>query len=249
MPLTLHRRTDQPRRAFMLRVRCLKYTAPGVLGLILALCPAYYLGAQSSPNGQDTLNFLFAAGAQVGKDAAAKSVPVESQSVLSSGDRLKFFWEPKSDAYFYLFHLGPNGSLSLLFPLDLKKTKAPAGQEFYVPEGSMWFELDATSGMERFFFLASKSQLSQLESLYARHAALTDPAEIQSSTQALLDEISRLNKKRRSLATPAERPIRIAGKQRSQQKPKAVALPDITPFAREILAHGFYGKTFTIDHR
>jgi hypothetical protein len=58
-----------------------------------------------------------------------------------------------------------------------------------------------------------------------------------------------MNKQRRSLAAPAEKPIRVAGKPRGQQKPDSVALPDITPFAKEIVAQGFYSKTFTIDHR
>jgi hypothetical protein len=249
MPLMWHRRIDPPRRASMLCIRWLKYAAQAVLGLTLVFGPAYYLGAQSTPHGQDTLNFLFAAGAQVGKDTAARSVPVDNQTVLGSGDRLKFFLEPQSHAYFYLFHLASNGDLSLLFPADLKEARLPPGQQVYIPGGALWFELDAASGTEKFFLLASKSRLSQLESLYARHVTLTDRAEIQSSTQTIMDEIARLNQKRRSLAAPAERPIRIAGKQRGQQKPGAAGLADITPFAREIVAQGFYGKTFTIDHR
>ncbi|MCK7469833.1 MAG: hypothetical protein MZU95_02800 [Desulfomicrobium escambiense] len=56
----------------------------------------------------------------------------------------------------------------------------------------MWFELDAASGTEKFFFLASTSRLAALENLYARHTTLKDRADIQSSTQAILDEISRL---------------------------------------------------------
>jgi len=174
---------------------------------------------------------------------------VETHTVLNSGDRIKFFLEPKSDAYFYLFHLGPHGGLALLFPPDLKKPQAPPGQPLYVPEGSLWFELDATSGTEKFFFLASKSRLSGLENLYAHHTTLKDRADIQSSTQAVLDEISRLNKQHRSLAAPAEKPVRIAGKFRAPSKTDSAALPDITPFAKEIVAQGFYSKTFTIEHR
>jgi len=43
------------------------------------------------------------------KQADAKPVPVETHTVLTSGDRMKFFLEPKSDAYFYLFHSGHFG--------------------------------------------------------------------------------------------------------------------------------------------
>jgi hypothetical protein len=207
------------------------------------------LCAQGSPSDPGALHFLFAAGAQLAKPGDPRPVPVETHTVLTSGDRIKFFLEPKSDVFFYLFHQGPQGDLSLLFPPDLKKAHPPPGQQFYVPEGPLWYELDATSGTEKFFFLASKSRLSQLESLYARHATLTDQADIQSSTQAILNEVTRLNKPRKSLAAPAEKPIRIAGKQRGPHKPDTAALPDITPFAKEIVAQGFYSKTFTIDHK
>jgi hypothetical protein len=229
--------------------RRLRFTAPATLALLVSLYPALHLCAQSGLSGPAALHFLFAVGAQLAAPGSPKPVPVETQTVLNSGDRIKFFLEPKVDAYFYLFHLGPQGHLSLLFPPDLKKTQAASGQPFYVPEGPLWYELDATSGMEKFFLLASKSRLSQIESLYARHVTLTDREDIQSSTQAILDEVGRLTQQRKSLAAPAEKPIRIAGKQRGPQAPDSVALPDITPFAKEILAQGFYSKTFTIDHR
>jgi len=230
-------------------IRWFKRTVPAALAFIFLLYPAPCLRAQGSPSGPNALNFLFAAGAQLAKQADAKPVPVETHSVLHSGDRIKFFLEPKSDAYFYLFHLGPHGNLSLLFPPDLRKAPAPPGQPTYVPEGSLWFELDATSGTEKFFFLASKSRLAQLENLFANRATLKDPTDIQSSAQTILDEVARLNRQRTSLAAPAEKPVRIAGKFRAPSKTDSTALPDITPFAKEIVAQGFYSKTFTIDHR
>jgi hypothetical protein len=230
-------------------IRWFKRTTPAALAFIFFLYPAPCLWAQGSPAGPNALNFLFAVGAQLGKQADAKPVAVETHTVLNSGDRIKFFLEPKSHAYFYLFHLGPHGDLSLLFPPDLKKSEAPPGQPFYVPEGSLWFELDATSGTEKFFFLASKARLSELENLYAHHTTLKDRSGIQSSTQAILNEMASLSKQRRSLAAPAEKPIRIAGKFRALSKTDSAALPDMTPFAKEIVAQGFYSKTFTIDHR
>jgi len=233
----------------MLCIRWFNRTAAAALAIILLLYPVPCLRAQASPSNQGTLHFLFAVGAQIAKQGDSKAVPVEGNTVLTSGDRIKFFLEPTSVGYFYLLHIGPDGDLSLLFPPDPQKAHVPAGRQFYVPEGPLWFELDAASGKEKFFFLASKSRLSQLESLYARLATLKDHADIQSSTQAVLDEITSLNKKRRSLAAPAEKPVRIAGKFRAPSTTGSAALPDITPFAKEITAKEFYGKTFTIDHR
>ena len=230
-------------------IRWIRSTAPAALAIIILLYPVPPLCAQSSPSDPGVLHFLFAVGAQLAKQGDPKPVPVETYAVLNSGDRIKFFLEPKSDVYFYLFHLGPHGDLSLLFPQDLKKAQAPPGRQVYVPEGPLWYELDATRGTEKFFFLASKSRLSQLESLYARHATLTDRADIQPSAQTILNEVARLNKPRKSLAAPAEKPIRIAGKQRGPSRADSAALPDILPFAKEIVAQGFYSKTFTIDHR
>lgn len=224
-------------------------TAPAALAVLFFLCPLPWLYAQGKPSDPETLHFLFAAGAQSVKQENSKPVPVETHTVLNSGDRIKFFLEPKSEAYFYLFHLGPNSNLSLIFPPDLKKSRMKPGQPFYVPAGSMWFELDAVRGTEKFFFLVSKSRLEELEKLYFRHVALKDRTGIQTSVQAVLDEIARLSKQRKPLAPPAEKPVRIAGKLRAPSGGNAAALQDITPFSKEITAKDFYSETFTIDHR
>jgi hypothetical protein len=230
-------------------IRWFNCTAPAALALIFLLHPTAYIGAQSGPLGPNSLSFLLAVGVQVGNDPEAKPVALENHAVLSTGDRIKFFLEPQTDAHFYLFHLGPNGVLSPLFPLDWNEVRVPAGRQVYVPEGALWFELDAASGMEKFFLLVSKERLAQLENLAARHAAFKDRTAAESSAKAVLDEISRLNKHRRPLAAPAEKPVRIAGKFRAPSKLDSAALPDITPFAKEIVAQGYYNKTITVDHR
>jgi hypothetical protein len=230
-------------------LRWFNCTAPAALALIFLLHPAAEIWAQNSPPDPNSLSFVFAVGAQVGKDPEAKPAALENHAVLSTGDRIKFFLEPQTDAHFYLFHLGPNGVLSPLFPLDWNEARIPEGRQVYVPEGPLWFELDAASGIEKFFLLVSKDRLARLENLAARHAALKGRTAVESSAQTVLDEISRLNKQRRTLAAPAEKPVRIAGKFRAPPKTDSAALPDITPFAKEIVAQGFYNKTFTVDHR
>jgi hypothetical protein len=233
----------------MNRDRWIQRAAPGLLALLALLAPAPYLAAQDNPSGQATLNFLFAAGAQLAQHRDAPPAPLETRSVLSSGDRIKFFLEPASDGCFYLFHVSPAGDLSLLFPADVNASQTPAGRQVFVPEGPLWFELDAAPGTEKIYFLASASPLRELEALFARHATLKDRADIRASVQAILDEVSRLNQKRRPLAAPAEKPVRIAGKFRAPSKTDSAALPDITPFAVEIEAQGYFSRTFTIEHR
>jgi hypothetical protein len=227
----------------------LKHTLLITLTVVISLYPSHYLCAQGSPVDPNTLSFLFAIGAQIAKGGDYRAVPVEDDIVLNSGDRIKFFLKTTSAGYFYLFHLDPNGNLSILFPLDLREAHIPSGQQFYIPKEPLWFELNATPGVERFFFLASNSRLRRLEDFSTRHADLKDGCEVQSSTWAILDEISYLNKEHRSLAGSAERPVRMAGRIREQPKKDSVALPDITPFAKEIVVQGFYSKTITIEHR
>jgi hypothetical protein len=248
-PLMRRRHIDQSGRATMHFIHWSRSMLPAAFAFIISLYLAPQVCAQGSPSDHGVLHFLFAVGAQPANPDESEPVPIETHAVLSSGDRIKFFLEPKSDAYFYLFHLGPQDDLSLLFPPDLKKAQASPDQPFYVPEGPFWYELDAARGTERFFFLASKSRLRELETLYVRHAALTEGMDTQSSTQAILNEVNRLIRQRKSMAAPAERPIRIAGKQRGPQTPGAAVLPDIAPFAKEIVAQGFYSRTITIDHR
>jgi hypothetical protein len=233
----------------MVIIRWLKRTFLTSLALVISLHPLPHLFAQGVRSDPDTLSFRLAIGAQIARGGDSTTVPVEDDLVLTSGDRITFFLETTSDGYFYLFHLSPNGNLSILFPLDPGEAYIPGGREAHIPKGPLGFELNATPGVERFFFLASKSRLRRLEELSTRHADLRDDCEVQSWTWAILDEISYLDKEQRSPAGSAESPARVAGRIREQPQKDPVALPDITPFAKEIVAQGFYSKTFTIEHR
>jgi hypothetical protein len=233
----------------MFIIRWLKHAILAALALVILLYPSAHLCGQVTPLDQNTLRFLFAIGAQIAKGGDPKAVSVEDDTALSSGDRIKFFLKTASPGYFYLFHLDPIGNLSILYPHDLREAHIPSGQQLFIPKEPFWFELDATPGVERFFFMASKSRLCRLEDLSIRHADLKDSCQVQSSTWAILDEISRLPKQHRSMAEPAERPVRMAGRIREEPNTDSAELPDIIPFAKAIVAHGFYSKTFTFEHR
>ena len=69
--------------------RFLKFAA-GVVILVLGLSAGAY--AQSRP-GKSELHFLYAFGAQAG----GKIIPVQNETTLRSGDRLKLFVEPKAE--------------------------------------------------------------------------------------------------------------------------------------------------------
>jgi len=113
----------------------------------------------------------------------------------------------------------------------------------------MWLELDAQTGLEKFFLIASSSRLERLEKLYERHTSLEDKSASQSSVAAILSEISKLDKRDKRLSVPAEKPISLAGRLRDPNKKDTTIIPDIDSFSIELIAHGIYSKTFTIDHR
>jgi hypothetical protein len=202
-----------------------------------------------TPSGKNDINFLYAFGAYAGPQGKGKVIPVQNETSLRAGDRLKLFFEPKNDQYFYLLHSSSQGELTSLYPAAGQPARVVRETQVLIPAGNDWFELDGHPGQEKFFFIATADRLDRLEELCARHATLKEKADVQSSTDAILDEIKRLRQKHKPLSAPAEKPVRIGGSVRGQQEPGAPAVPDITPLAAEVKAPGFYSRTFTIDHR
>ncbi len=202
-----------------------------------------------TPAGKNDIGFLYAFGAYVGPQGKGKVVSVQNETTLRVGDRLKLFFEPRSDQYFYLLHISSQGELTPLFPAAAQPAKVAARTQLFIPAGNNWFELDAHPGQEKFFLIATAERLDRLEELCNRHTALTDKADVQSSTDAILDEIKGLRQKHRQLSAPAEKPVRIGGSVRGQLPSGAPVVPDVTPLAAEVTAPGFYSRTFSIDHR
>lgn len=229
------------------------YRSDLFFGKIAVLLAAVLLSAPDAPAqsrpAKNEINFLYAFGAQVGLAGSEKVIPVQNEATLHAGDRLKLFFEPKSDMHFYLLHVSSQGELTPLFPMQPASAKVPRGNQVFVPAGDQWFELDAHSGQEKFFLIAAADRLERLEELCRRHTALANKAEIQTSTESILDEIKRLRQQYKQLTAPAEKPVRIGGSVRGQKPPAPPVFPDITPLAAEVTAPGFYTRTFSIDHR
>jgi hypothetical protein len=214
--------------------------------VVLFIAPAI---AFAQAPGKGDIGFLYAFGAYVGPQGKGKVVSVQNETTLRAGDRLKLFFEPKTDQYFYLLHMSSQGELTPLFPAAAQPAKVVRGTKMFIPADNNWFELDAHPGQEKFFLIATAERLDRLEELCARHTALKDKADVPSSTDAILDEIKRLRQKNKQLSAPAEKPVRIGGSLRGQQPSSSQAVPDITSLAAEITAPGFYSRTFSIEHR
>jgi hypothetical protein len=204
--------------------------------------------AQAPPGGSG-IGFVYAFGAYVGPQGKGKVVSLQNETTLHSGDRLKLFVEPKAELYFYLVHLSSQGDLTPLFPVHSKPARIAPGSQVFIPEGSQWFELDGHPGLEKFFMLVSAERLDRLEELCGRHLALKDKSEAQSSADAILNEIKRLQQQHQQLSAPAEKPVRIGGNVRAPLPSDAPEVPDVTPLAAEVTAPGFFSRTFSIDHR
>src|SRR5512136_3041582 len=125
-------------------------------------------GAQAAPAPE--LKFLFAFGAVTGPEDKPKVVAVKSETVLHSGDRLKFFIEPRTGMSVYLFHQAADGELTIIHPSGGQPAKLSPGASVYVPDSARWLQLDQQTGTERFQILVSAQPLEPLETLLARHA-------------------------------------------------------------------------------
>ena len=219
--------------------------------LFILICAVWATAAQAqSPNQPGDMQFLFAFGAVTGPEGKQKVVAVQNETILRSGDRLKLFIEPKSTVHLYLLHLSAQGEIVFLYPGEGQSANILPSVAVHIPDVSRWFQLDAHTGHEKFFLLVSAQPLHRLEHLYAQHVTLKEKTALQSSTDSILNEIKQLRLKHRDLSAPAEKPVRIGGSLRGQKSKDASMFPDVTSLATEISAPGgFYGRTFTIDHR
>lgn len=227
-------------------VSILGSAAAALVILLFIAYPAAF--AQTAP-GKGDIGFLYAFGAYVGPQGKGKFVAVQNETTLRTGDRLKLYFEPRKDQHFYLLYLSSQGEFTPLFPGPAQSSRIARGTKVFVPADSGWFELDAHPGEEKFYLIAAADRLDRLEELCARHTGLKDKAEISASTDGILEEIKQLKQKHKQLSAPAEKPVRIGGSLRGDQRPGAAAIPDITSLAVEVTAPGFFTRTFSIEHR
>lgn len=177
-------------------------------------------------------------------------VPITKDTTLASGDEIKMVVELKKECYVYVLYAAPDGSVSLLFPKDIRQFAGDytVGKNYYIPGGREWFILDKNTGRESFYLLASGERLLDLEALIGEHAAASAGAK-PAAAKKILAEVRDVRRKFRNAATLAERPVTIGGNIRGVDPAEPTKRPDVATIATEISASSFYGKTYTIDHR
>jgi hypothetical protein len=207
------------------------------------------LAEEAQPQPDANLQFQWAFGA-LKKANGSKFEAIDRDTVLKTGDQIKFFLNVDKNCFVYLIYSSSQGEISVLFPhrFKLRSSEYTVAGHHYIPGGNQWFELDEHTGEEKFYLLASANRLTQLEAMINDYES-ADAAKKPALAQAVLAEIRKLRKENLKFKTYAERPVNIIGSLRGTEKAETAEPQDIAKFAVEISADTFYSRTFTIDHK
>lgn len=195
------------------------------------------------------LQFQWAFGA-LKKGNSSQFEAVTRDTVLKTGDQIKFFLNVNQNNFVYLIYHSSQGELSVLFPkrFQLQSSEYSAAGNHYIPADDQWYELDEHTGEERFYLLASVKRLTELEALINDYES-ADAAKKLPLAKKILAQIRRLRKQHLKFKSYAERPVNIIGNLRGTEKAESVRTHDIAQYAVEIAADTFFSRTFTIDHK
>jgi hypothetical protein len=229
-----------------------------LVSLIASLAVLYFvlfcsgnpvLAEEAQPQPDANLQFQWAFGA-LKKANGSKFEAIDRDTVLKTGDQIKFFLNVDKNCFVYLIYSSSQGEISVLFPyrFKLRSSEYTVAGHHYIPGGNQWFELDEHTGEEKFYLLASANRLTQLEAMINDYES-ADAAKKPTLAQAILAEIRKLRKEHLKFKTYAERPVNIIGNLRGTEKAETAEPQDIAKFAVEISADTFYSRTFTIDHK
>ena len=99
-----------------------------------------------------------------------KLLDLNSDIKLKKNDYFKFYLQPNTDTYLYLFYLSSEGELTILFPETVLFDKNTWGFEshIYIPEKKNdWFEfyLKESKAADIVYLLASNKRLKELDAL------------------------------------------------------------------------------------
>jgi len=221
-----------------------------LLGIVFFGVEPIVCAAESTNPDKTNVHFQWTFGAIRKMDQDSKFETIVDDTVLKTGDQIKFFIKVKNSSFIYLIYHSSQGELSVLFPYRFK----PLSKEFralehhYVPKGDQWFKLDDHVGQETFYLLASSRRLYDLEKLINNYES-ADKIKKSGHTKKILAEIDKLRKPHVKLKTSAERPVAIIGNLRTAGKSEFVKGRELANYAVEISAQDFYSRVFTIDHK
>lgn len=219
-----------PRRGFL---ACCALAAVRLSGL------CYPGRASAQVQNDDHIHFLWLFEAKEKRQPGdvVHHFAITQDTELKAGDELRMAVELRKPCYVYVLYHSAQGDIKWLFPYDKQQfdTDYTPEKKYPIPPGGdTWFTLTDKAGKETFYVLASSKRLSPLEILLETYAVA--PASERAPLVAqIVTTIRTLKRQNRPLASPAERPIPIAGNMRHDVQPTEITAPD------------FYSKTFTID--
>ena len=221
-----------------------------IFGVGILVSSTFVYAQQADAPDESHLTFQWAFGAIKNTGAGPQFDVITRDTVLRSGDQIKFFLKVEENCFVYLIYQSSQGELSVLFPYRFRRMadNYKISGHFYIPKDDQWFELDQVTGTEKFFLLASTGRLNDLEALVNTYEG-ADTSKKNGLGGQILSEIRKLRKRHLKFKSYAEKPITIIGNMRGSEKTKAVGLNDLADYAVEISATNFFSRTFTIDHQ
>ena len=118
-----------------------------------------------------SLSYVYRAGGQ------GEFLPIQEGSVLHSGDHYKLIFTTSEECYIYIFQVDSANKIFQLFPMGSfggvtlnNFNPVKQGETVYIPAESKSFELDAQTGAEKIYFLASRTRDEDLETAYQQLA-------------------------------------------------------------------------------
>ena len=139
----------------------------GIIALLLVINSAFIFAEQKESQVDNKIAFQWAFGAIKNTAFGPQFETIQRDSVLKSGDQIKFFLSLNRKIFVYLIYQSSQSDLIVLFPHrfnELGQDEQIAGNQ-YIPKGDQWFELDEFAGLEKFYLLASVERLTELENL------------------------------------------------------------------------------------
>jgi hypothetical protein len=221
-----------------------------MVALVITAGATLNYAQQNQAQDDNKISFQWAFGAIKNTSLGPEFESIQRDSLLKSGDQIKFFLSLNTMSYVYLIYQSSQQDLIVLFPHRFNELGQAnqIGGNHYIPQGDQWFELDETAGLEKFYLLASVERLTELENLVNAYES-ADKASRVGLGKDIVAEIRRLRKKHRKFKTYAEKPVAVIGNMRGSAKTKAVGLNDLSEHAVEISTTNFFSRTYTIDHQ
>ena len=228
------------------------FIASIVIMVFIEISLSYTLIFAQQPNDQAEKNvtFQWTFGAIRKSQSGSEFKAITRDTVLETGDKIKFFLRAEKSCFIYLIYQSSEGDLTVLFPYRFKLLDDgyEISKDYYIPNGNRWFELDDYTGTEKFYLIATANRLSKLEDLIIEYETVDKSNKIVLG-EKIISETRRLRKKHHNLKSQAERPVTIIGQLRGDDKTNPSKLRNLRNHAVETSAGNFFIRTFTIEHR